>query len=208
MRSMVSHLGLFAMLSLTSLASHALECAAPAECWQAERVDQRLTVWISDFSKMEGYPLTVHVMKFGATPLDTIIAQIPARAIGERCEGINTLGFALQGRKSFATGKVTGLEGKPLAAIFGQWGGRAKGGAFLGGRAQWAMVNDAGLNLSETLYALPMPITGGDVAFGVTSCDIQLTLQPAEQSIVAIDRTRDHRDSVLVPTAEVLGWTP
>lgn len=208
MRATIMALSTTLMTLTTATALAQPSCETPAECWQAERADQNLAVWISDYSKMEGYPLTVHIMKYGSKALDTVIVQIPARAIGERCDGINTLSFALQGRKSFATGKVAGLEGRPLATIFGQWGGHAKGGALLGGRAKWALANDSGLTLTETLYALPMPITGGDIALGVTRCDVQLTLQPAENAIFQIDRTREHRDSILIPTAEILGWTP
>lgn len=169
-----------------------------------KRDKERLTVWIADLSLQEGYPLSAQIMKHGNQSTDTMIISIPLRAVNENCEGLNSLRFAMNGRSSFATGEVSGLEGQAIKNLFADYKGRASGAAFLGGRGKWSIQNTNGISISDQVIALPVPTHGGDLAIGVTACDVSLSLEPSTQSLIQVDRSRQNREKIQVPTEQVL----
>lgn len=196
------------LMLLSPLSAFAQEnaCTSAEECWTMKRDKERLAVWIADLSIQEGYPLSAQIMKYGSQSSETMIIRIPLRAVNENCEGLNSLRFAINGRSSFATGKVSGLEGQAIKNLFADYKGRASGAAFLGGRGKWSIRNEQGITISDQVIALPVPTLGGDLAMGVTACDVSLSLEPSAQSLIQVNRSRENREKIQVPTEQVLEW--
>ncbi|MBX3041918.1 MAG: hypothetical protein KF789_14525 [Bdellovibrionaceae bacterium] len=94
-----------------------------------------------------------------------------------KCKGINTFALALDGA-SLAHGEFKNLQGRRLADLFGDYQGSAFGLGFFAGSGRWQAQKENGVTYGGKRVAIPVPIGGGDIALGYTSCDFSSQISP------------------------------
>ncbi len=94
-----------------------------------------------------------------------------------KCEGIDTFALALNGG-SLAHGHFRNFQGRRVADLFGTYRGSALGAGLFVGAGRWQAQKADGIIYGDKRVAIPIPILGGDVGLGVTSCDFSSSLSP------------------------------
>jgi hypothetical protein len=97
------------------------------------------------------------------------LIKIPVRIEQSRCAGIETLAFAMGGT-SMASGTYSGIQGKTVRDLLGTYRGQARGVGLGAAYGSWSASSEQRIAISGSVAAIPLPITGGDIGLGVTSC--------------------------------------
>lgn len=116
---------------------------------------------------------------------------IPVKTENDRCEGVNTLAFAMGGRSTFAEGPLENWEGRSFNQLFQTYKGKAIGLGLGAGYGRWSSSSDLGVRIKDSMGGIPLPALGiGNLALGVTSCRTHFELQPASDEVKITLRTR------------------
>lgn len=94
-----------------------------------------------------------------------------------KCEGVNTFALALNGG-SLAHGHFRNFQGHRVADLFGSYQGTALGAGLFAGAGRWEASKENGITYGDKRIAIPIPIPGGDLGLGFTSCRFSSTLSP------------------------------
>lgn len=173
-------------------------------CWNRTATDYTDTrVW----EKADGSLLLIlSKMSFGkkGQAKCSMTITVPVKSENESCEGINSIGFAIDGRKSFAAGNIRSEGTTSIAQIFSHYSGNALGLAVLGGVGHWESTTNRGVHIEDKIVAIPMPMMGGNLAVGYTSCRIKFDLAPASTE-AEIDISDDAiRTKKSIPLEQIL----
>lgn len=117
--------------------------------------------------------------------------SIPVKTENDRCDGVDTLAFAMGGRSTFAEGSLQNWEGRSLNQLFQTYKGKAIGLGLGAGYGRWSSSSELGVRIKDSMGGIPLPAAGiGNIALGVTSCRTQFELQPASDEVKITLRTR------------------
>ena len=147
------------------------------KCWNQEGSYEQNTIWENSEGKLS-LALRKFSQRNSTQPVCYVSITIPVKAVDERCEGINTLAFLGGGKTSLASGDIKNTKGQYLSSLFSHYQGRAQGAALLAGVGRWTAKTDKGISIEGTIGAIPVPILGGNVGLGYTSCDLSFELAP------------------------------